>query len=69
MADLEFREDAGAARDIDGPIPGAEVDDILKQVYAARKDGREVRRSATEIASARPPSPSNFQIRGLHHID
>jgi tripartite-type tricarboxylate transporter receptor subunit TctC len=39
MADPEFREDARrSALDIDGPISGAEVDGILKQVYASPKD-------------------------------
>jgi tripartite-type tricarboxylate transporter receptor subunit TctC len=39
MVDREFREDAQrSALDIDGPIPGAEVDGILKQIYATPKE-------------------------------
>jgi hypothetical protein len=39
MADPEFLADAKRTKiEIDGPIPGREVDDILKQIYATPKD-------------------------------
>ena len=39
MADPEFQADAKrTAIEIDGPIPGQEVDEILKQIYATPKD-------------------------------